>query len=333
MKSFFQVVTNPPALSGEREREQAIVVTATTTQPLAVTGQIRVKADPEIATGWVIPPRNTSARFPDKGSTQDFAFMLKVPADAPPGTYRLEFQVVDVELMDDHFGVSAPLALVVAPKPNPNGGGNPPRRWWILVAAAALLLGVAFTVWWVFFRAKRMPDLEKRGYATAVADLSVARFRITKVDTLNQDTTTFGRGVVISQSIPPNTKLKSDTNDLRLVVQQSYAVVPAVVGLMADAAGNRLGLDSLLMSVAHKAVTAPAPIPGEGKVLELVPPAGTLVVRGQAVTAIVLTRVPCHRSGLGICIPVPNPVLAIRRDSAATRINQQTLKDWKRPVP
>jgi PASTA domain-containing protein len=322
----FEVLVNPTSLSGERGREQAIVVTANSSLQNPVTGRASVRSQPPTAAAWVTPPSNPLGRFPGPNSTCNFAFTLKIPADAAPGTYTLLFDVVDVEVPDDHFGTSAPLPVVVAAKPIVNGGGHPPRRWWILVAAAVLVLGVGFLLWKVFFGSKGMPDLRKKTYAEALALLDTSKFVISRRDTLSQDTTGFPRGVVVSQSIAPKTKLESDSNRLDVTIQQSFTVVPSVDGSPAIDAAKRLGEDSLLIFLNLRQSSSPA----EDRVFGQRPSAGRLVPRGTRVTVNAIIRIPCMNI---TCTPTMIEAVLRRRQAAVERANQEVLQNWKPPKP
>jgi PASTA domain-containing protein len=323
----FEVLVNPTSLSGERGREQAIVVTANSSLQNPVTARASVRAQPPTAAAWITPPSNPLGRFPGPNSTCNFAFTLKIPADAAPGSYTLLFDVVDVELPDDHFGTSAPLSLTVATVgPIPNGKGHPPPRWWILVAAAVLVLGVGFVLWKVFFSSKGMPDLREQPYADAIATLNKSQFQIERKDTLHEDTTNFPRGVIISQSIAPKSKLRPDSNPLRLVVQGSYASVPSLVKLEFLEAARRLGAESLRIILGQNEGVNP-----DGIVMEDTrPPAGTLVLRGQRIGVLIITRVPCKPP---ICAAEVGQLLFARRRSAAEKVNEDALRAWKPPTP
>jgi len=318
----FQVLVNPPALRGERGSEQAIVVTATNTIERPATARASVRTESQAAKGWITAVREVQGRFPQRNATQDFLFTLKVPADAPAGSYQFLLDVIDMDLPDDHFGTSAPVPLVLEKIPE-NGGGTKPRPWWPwVVGAGVLLLGVGFALWRVFGGSgPKMPALQGRPYAQAMADLDTARFVITRVDTLHADTTSFTRGVIISQSIPPKTKLKPDSNVLRLVVQRSYAVVPSLIKRTSLEAARRLGAESLLIILGQQESQG-----ADDVVLESRPPAGTLVVRGQRIGVLILTRVPCTPPA---CSPAVGQLLFTRRRAAVADANQEALQNWK----
>lgn len=299
----FDVTANPPTLDGTRGKKQTIVVTATNRLGRPVTARAIAVVDPATAASWVTAPADAQRVFNQPNATQEFQFGFEVPATAKAGNYTVRIDVVDVDLPDDNFGQSPAIAVKVeefkeiVPPP-------PPPRWWILVAAAVVVLGVAFGIWKVFFSAKKMPDLVKRPYAEAIAALDTSRFIITRVDTLSQDTTTFVRGVVISQSIPPKTKLEADSNALRLVVQQSYALVPNIVGMVPMAAVKKLANDSLDYREAFDG--RPEHTPEEGKIVSTNPAVGSLVPRNTPVTFVVRTfSVPCVGRG---CMILANPV-------------------------
>jgi len=241
--------------------------------------------DPSNGSAWVRPPANAQQMFKQANATLEFQFGLEVPANATAGLYKLRFDVVDVDLQDDNFGqsptiaVTVPKAEVVVPPP-------PPNRWWIWALAAAVVLGAGFGIWKAFFSAKKMPDLVKKSYATALDALDTARFVITRVDTLSTDTINFARGVVVTQSIEPKTKLEADSNALRLVVQQSYTVVPNLVDMTQINAVAKLAKDSLdftRSSVLHR---NPAEV---GTIASTDPPATTLVPRNSKVNLVVRT--------------------------------------------
>jgi PASTA domain len=321
----FAVTVNPSSLKGTRGSEQTIVVGATNTVVRPATARASVRAEPAMAAAWVKAKSDQLGRFPSQHSTQEYTFTLKVPTDAPAGKYTFLFDVVDVDLGDDHFGTSPALQLEVEEVVGDTGTKPPPRRWWILVAAAVLVLGVGFIVWKLFFGSKRMPDLVGRPAAEALASLETARFAIDRVDTLHQDTLRFPRGAVISQGIPPGTRLQSGYDTLRLVVQRSYAVVPPLVKLRTLEAARRLGADSLSIMLGQQESPNADDI-----VLETRPPAGTLAVRGQRIGVLVLTRVPCKPPA---CAAEVGQLLFTRRRAAANAANQEALQNWKPPSP
>lgn len=139
---------------------------------------------------------------------------------------------------------------------------------------------------------EKMPDLVKKPYAEAVGSLDTTHFVITRVDTL-ADTLEYGRGVVISQSIPAGTKLKGESNALTLVVQENFAVVPAVLGQDPVNAAQQVGAAGLELDQVRAEYT-PVHVPDEGKVVASEPPQGTVVKSGTKVAFTVRTfRRPC----------------------------------------
>jgi eukaryotic-like serine/threonine-protein kinase len=226
----FQVTVKPDQLDGTRGAPQTIKVTATNLLDRPVTARAVAVVNPLSAAAWFTAPPQAQLLFDKLNASRDFLFSFEVPATAKAGSFTVRFDVYDVDNQDDNFGQSPALAFQVPEAPVVVPLPPKPFPWWILAAAAVLLLGVGFAVWKIFFSAKGMPNLEKKPYAEALGQLDAARFVITRVDTLNSDTTTYERGVVISQSIAPKTKLKADSNQLRLVVQQNYAAVPDLVG-------------------------------------------------------------------------------------------------------
>lgn len=321
----FAVTVNPSSLKGTRGSEQTIVVGATNTIVRPATARASARAEPAMAAAWVKAKSDQLGRFPSQHSTQEYTFTLRVPADAPAGKYTFLFDVVDVDLGDDHFGTSPALQLEVGEVVGDPDTKPPPRRWWILVAAAVLVLGVGFIVWKLFFSSKKMPDLVGRPVAEALATLETARFAIDRVDTLHQDTLRFSRGAVISQGIPPGTKLQSGYDTLRLVVQRSYAVVPPLVKLASVEAARRLAAESLVIMVGQQ-----ESLSADDVVVETRPPAGTLVVRGQRIGVLILIRVPCKPPQ---CSSAVGQLLYTRRHAAATRANREALENWKPPSP
>jgi beta-lactam-binding protein with PASTA domain len=127
--------------------------------------------------------------------------------------------------------------------------------------------------------------------------------------------------VVISQSIPPKTKLQPDSNTLQLVVQKSYAVVPRLIGMDFLEAARRLGQESLFIEMHHRPFNSTTPQPGENQVMQASPQPDSLVARGQVVRVMVFTRIPC--TPIGGCIPI-RAVIA-RSDSAALRANREAI--------
>jgi hypothetical protein len=73
-----------------------------------------------------------------------------------------------------------------------------PFKAWIPVVSVIILLGAAC--------GEKMPDLVKRPYAEEWP-LDSTAFVITRVDTL-ADTIDYGRGVIVSQSIPAGEQLE-----------------------------------------------------------------------------------------------------------------------------
>lgn len=320
----FDVTVVPTSLDAKPGESKTIVATATNRLKQPVTARAFAVVNPPAAASWVTAPPNARQVFSEPGATRDFQFRVTVPADAAAGAYTLRVDVVDVERQDDNFGQSAAIGLRVTVPPPVTVDDTGGVKWWVWVVAAVVVLGVGFGVWKIFFSADKMPDLVKKPYAEAVAELDPATFAITRVDTLHSDTIGFARGVVISQSIAPDTKLTAEANPLQLVVQQSFAVVPELAGLTGDVAGNRLGLDSLLMVVGFTLKHSLVPPPDQGKVVRTVPAAGTLVVRGLPVTVLLRRWVRCVGFN---CI---RDERVIRTDSISNRLQ---LKEWKRPVP
>ncbi|WP_156252485.1 hypothetical protein [Pseudactinotalea terrae] len=78
------------------------------------------------------------------GGTDEFLVTIDLPLGAPAGQYPFELRLASQASGVEVFGVSPPVAVVVAPTEAP----RPPRwRRWLIVAAAALLgLGVGFGV-------------------------------------------------------------------------------------------------------------------------------------------------------------------------------------------
>jgi hypothetical protein len=302
----FEVTVSPTALDGTRGKQQTIVVTATNRLDRPVIARAVAIVKPPAAAAWFTAPPDAQRAFNQPNATEKFQFGFAVPATANAGSYTVRIDVIDVDNPDDNFGQSAVLAVqvpeaVVPPPPPP-----PPFKWWILVAAAVVLLGVGFAVWKIFFSAKKMPDLVKQPYAAALASLDTARFVITKVDTLNSDTTTYERGVVISQSIAPKTKLEADSNLLRLVVQQDFTSVPDLVGKIPLDAVKALA-DANLDYEQHFD-TRSVHTPEEGKVVSSDPPAGTLTVADRKVSFSVRNfSEPCRDPR--ICVLIADPVV------------------------
>jgi len=287
----FDVTANPTTLEAKVGEKNSLVVTVTNRLGRPVTARASAVVDPAVGSAWIKAPPDAQKAF-GQAATLEFQFGIEVPAAAPPGVYKVRIDVVDVEQPDDNFGQS-PMIAVTVPKPPEvvvtQGGGGVP--WWVWLVAALVIVGVGFGIWKAFFSSKGMPDLVKEPYAEAIAALDTSKFVITRVDTLNHDTTSFKRGLVISQSIAPKAKLAADSNVLRLVVQQSYAVVPNLVEMAPLDAVAKLGSDSLQF---RQTFASQSTHTGEGKIASTDPVAGTLVARNTAVTFAVRTfSEPC----------------------------------------
>jgi hypothetical protein len=290
----FDVTANPTTLVVKPGEKKTLVITATNSLGRPVTARAFAVVTPPIGSAWIKAPPDAQRVFNQAKATQEFQFGIELPATAPAGSYTVRVDVVDIELPDDNFGQSPTIALTV-PKAEvttvvTDTGGIP---WWVWVVAAVVIIGVGFGLWKVFFSSKKMPDLVKRSYAEALAALDTSRFVITRVDTLHQDTTSFVRGAVIGQSIPAGTKLEADSNALRIVVQQSYAAVPNLVGMAPLDAVKKLANDSLEFAQSFQPM--PTHTPEEGKIVSTNPAAGTLVARNTPVTFVVRTfSEPCR---------------------------------------
>lgn len=311
----FDVTANPTTLTVKPGEKKTIVVTATNRLGRPVTARAKAVVDPPAGSTLVKAPANAQQLFNQANATLEFQFGLDVPVTATGGLYKVRFDVVDVDQVDDNFGQS-PMISVTVEKAMPIPPPPPPNRWWIWLVAALVILGVGFGVWKVFFSAKKMPDLVKKSYPDAIAGLDAAQFVITRVDTLVADTINFVRGVVVTQSIPSGTKLEADSNALRLVVQQSYAVVPNLVDMSPLDAVAKLANDSLQFQQTF----APQPTTDKvGQVASSVPAAGVLVARNTTVTFAVRSHsVPC--TGPGCYRPVDVRVL---QGAWAARVQQR----------
>jgi len=315
----FDVTANPTTLTVKPGEKKTIVVTATNRLGRPVTARAKAVVDPATGAAWVKAPPNVQQLFNQANATLEFQFGLEVPANASAGLYKLRFDVVDVDLQDDNFGQS-PTVAVTVPKAEVVVSPPTPNSWWIWAVAAAVVLGAGFGIWKAFFSAKKMPDLVKKSYAAALAELDTARFVITRVDTLSPDTINFVRGVVITQSIAPKSKLAADSNALRLVVQQSYAAVPSLVGMTPMDAVKKLANDSLDFA---QSMAPQQTHEGEGTVASTDPPPTTLVARNTKVTFFVRTfSQPCT---LQTCVIIAQP-LELRRVWTEVR-------DHRRPRP
>jgi hypothetical protein len=292
----FDVTINPSTLDGTRGKRQTIVVTATNRMGRQVMARAVAVVNPPSAAAWVTPPPDAQRVFNQPNATEKFSFGFMVDANAKAGNYTVRIDVVDVDNQDDNFGQSPVLAVqvpevVVAPPPPP-----PPFKWWILVVAAVVVLGIGFAVWKIFFSAKRMPDLVKKPYAEAVASLDTARYhiRLTQADTL-ADTTTFGRGMIVSQSIEAGKKFAADSNPLRLVVQEDFVVVPDLTGQEPTPAGVQLGAARLGFNNPPQPEYTTSHVSDEGKVVRTDPVKGTVTKSGTKVTLFVRTfTTPCE---------------------------------------
>lgn len=300
----FQVTVDPPALKAERGTEQPISVTVTNSLERPASARVTLRPGPNSPVSWVTPPVNNLARYPGRSATAQFTFTLKIPADAPPGTYALIFDVVDTDLGDDHFGTSPPLSFTLAPI-GTTAQPPPPKRWWILVAAAVLVLGVGFLVWKLAFGPDKggMPDLRNKPYAEAVLLLDSTRFSILRADTLSRDTSKYKPGTVIGQSIRPGARLSDGVNMLVLTVQQRFIRVPPVLGIHIKEAAELLGQEGLLIDLQLKTVKTadPRSIPDMNNIIQVSPPPGTLVRYGERVAVKLVAPLICNQE-TGRCV-------------------------------
>lgn len=324
----FQVTLNPPALKSERGSEQAISVTVTNTLDRPATARVTLRTGPSSPSAWVTPPSDNLGRYPGRSASQQFTFVMKVPADAPAGSYSLLFDVVDTDLPDDHFGTSAPLSFVLAPLGSPAPTPRPKPRWWILVAAAVLVIGLGFVVWKAFFDQKGgMPDLRGKPFADVTLDST--RFSVLRYDTLSRDTSKYKPGIIVAQSIRPGSKLSDSVNMLVLSVQQTFIHVPQLLGLTLPEAATLLGHEGLLIDAQLKLVrtqTRPDSIPGANKVFQVNPPIGTLVGLGQRVAVKILAPFPCNPT-TGVCARLDGLQQFI--DTSVRRVNLNAFAERK----
>jgi len=319
----FQVTVNPPELKGQRGTEQAISVTVTNTLERPATARVMLRPGPSSPGAWVTPPPDNLGRYPSRNASQQFTFTLRIPADAPAGSYSLLFDVVDTDLPDDHFGTSAPMSFVLAPLGSPVPTPQAKPRWWILVAAAVLVIGLGVVVWKVFFDKGEMKDLREKKYLEGVASLAAdttVQFSILRADTLSRDTMKYKPGTIVAQSIRPGAKLRDSVNMLILTVQRSFTAVPSVVGKELTEAAALLGKDSLFLEMYFRTYRH-AKNTDSIKVVQTIPPPGALVGRGQRVTLIVATPIPCDSTGR--CMPVGNWLQLI--DGGVKRMNTDAM--------
>jgi len=241
----FDVTTNPTKLPPLKPGDKAtIVVTATSRLPRPVTGRAMAVVVPDSFQKFVKPPAAAQKMFSQAGATQEFPFTVEIAADAKAGSCTTRFDVFDIDNKDDNFGQSSALKIEIVPAPEPVVEKKK-RPWliWVIVAAAVVVLGVV--AWILIPRGHKMPDVTGKPFADAKALLDRDSIRIVRVDTLNPDTGSFKGNVVIDQSPPGGTKLNKDSNSVRLVVQQSWSIVPVLMGLTDVQAAQKVGAAGL----------------------------------------------------------------------------------------
>jgi hypothetical protein len=278
----FDVTVNPTTLEAKAGEKKSVVVTVTNKLGRPVTARASAVVDPATASAWVKAPPDAQKAF-SQAATLDFRFGIEVPAAGPAGLYKVRIDVVDIEQPDDNFGQS-PMIAVTVPKPPDvvvtNGGGGVP--WWVWLVAALVILGVGFGIWKAFFSSKNMPDLVKKSFAAAKAALDDQKITIVRVDTLNMDTVAFKGETVIEQDPAGGTKLKPDSNSVRLVVQKNYAAVPVLVGQLDTEAAKRIGQAGLDLKVGSDCSTRSTA--DDNKVTSSSPTVGQVVAQGTPVT-------------------------------------------------
>ncbi len=309
----FDVTTNPMKLDPLKPGGKAtIVVTATTQLPRAVTARAQKVVDPKTYDALVKPPPNPQRNFSQKGQTQDFPFTIEIPQNAQAGSFTTRFDVVDVVNMDDNFGQSSTLKVVievpVVVPPSPK-----PKKWlWIAIAAGVVVLGVV--VYLVIPKGGGgMPKVAGKTYAAAESLLSAKHIRIVRRDTLNTDTTKYKANVVIEQHPAAGSKIGPDSASrmATLSVQVPFAVVPGqLVRHKPDEASNNLGLAGL-RSVGYTACTTDQRF--NDVVMSVNPSEGTLTPRSTTVTFYVgvfqATQCPIHWIGKQVEIHQLAPVI------------------------
>jgi hypothetical protein len=280
----FDVTTNPPKLNPLKPGDKAtIVVTATSRLARPVTGRVMSVVVPDSFQKMVKPPAVAQKLFNQAGATQEFAFTIEIPADAKTGSCTARFDVFDVDNKDDNFGQSTtykiewvePVVVVEEKKKRP---------WlvWVIVAAVVVIAGIAAAIFWP--RGHKMPDVAGMSFTAAKALLDPDSISIVRVDSLDPDTSKYKGDEVIRQDPAGGTKLKDDSNSVKLWVQRPFTVVPALIRQKPDVAANRLGLAGLA-STGFASCTNDASF--GGVVMNLSPQAGTLVARNSNVNVYV----------------------------------------------
>lgn len=280
----FDITTNPTKLPTLKPGDKVtIVVTATSRLPRPVTGRAMSVVVPDALQKYVKPPAPAQKMFSQSGVTQDFTFAVEIAADAKAASGTTRFDVVDVDNKDDNFGQSSTLKLeivvadIVPPPP-------PPKRWWIWVVVAAAVVVLGVVAWLLIPKGHKMPDVAGMSFTDAKAKLDPDSIHILRVDSLDPDTSKYKGDVVIRQDPGGGSKLKSDSNSVKLWVQRPFTVVPALSRQKPDVAANRLGLAGLA-STGYASCTNDASF--SGLVMNLAPQAGTLVARNSNVNVFV----------------------------------------------
>ena len=323
----FDVTAVPAQLTLKQGTKGTVAVTVTNKLSRAVTARAEAVVEPASAAAWFTPPADTQRSFNSPQATETFQWQVAIPANAPASNVTFRVDVVDIEAKEDNYGKSNAVAITVPKVDEVIKKEEKKIPVWIWPVVAVVIIGVGILIWKLMPKGDKMPNLVGQTFNESA--LPADKMVVHRVDSLAADTATYRAGVVISQSIPAETKLegtKEKPDTVRIVVQKDFTVVPAdlVNGSPVDAA-SKLGMAGL---AARAGTQSTADQAGNGKVLATNPAPGSLVVRGDTVTINVGTYCP---PPCGRVIYVPDATVR-----EMTRINQEryrraVVRDHRRP--
>jgi beta-lactam-binding protein with PASTA domain len=208
-----------------------LTCTVTNTRALPTRAKLRIAPTNGTARGWLLPAQDDERDF-RPNEAQQFKVGVKVPADAPPGTYGLRVDMANVANPQEDFTEGDVVAFTVAPcKLVPGGSGMLKWRMPVIVAATLLIAGGIITVV-LFNRGVTVPkvvDLDVEQAGKKLTDAKLTQGRMTLGFKLGKE-----KGKVIDQKPGEGERLKRG-GAVELVVQ-GEAIMPKVTGeLLIDA--------------------------------------------------------------------------------------------------
>jgi hypothetical protein len=135
----FVVTTPTTTISLDRQRRAQAVFTVSNLSGRAISGRARIVPANPVAAPWLGIAGHTERDFPI-GGTQQFTVEIAPPADAPPGTYIFQLQVVGLDNPDEEITQGPGVTFTV---PAPGTVPPAPARafpWWIPVGVVVALL-------------------------------------------------------------------------------------------------------------------------------------------------------------------------------------------------